>query len=247
MREPEREPERFFFLRFQKVGGTALVQRIRAHLGERAVFPGPELRGQAFLAICVDPVVNSFRRNAEFLRVVAGHYPLSLTEVLGGTFTTFATVRDPTERALSLLRNRSQRGAERFRGRALEDLYEDPALHVIIRNHMVKMLTLRPGEMGNAPLRVPMEFTDARFVDALEKLEGIDVLGLQERMEDFCSVLEDRFGWDLGPPAVANRTEPRPASRALRQRIEDDNAMDVELYRRAVELVTAPRRTTTVQ
>ena len=64
----------------------------------------------------------------------------------------------------------------------------------------------------------------------------IDVWGVQERVEEFCDRLQARFGWDLGPPVFMNRTTPAPASGALRARIEQDNALDVELYRRALIL-----------
>jgi len=65
------------------------------------------------------------------------------------------------------------------------------------------------------------------------------VVGLQEGFDDFVALLEQRFGWDLGPPLVANDTAPVPVDPAFRARIASDNALDVELYAWACDLVAA--------
>jgi hypothetical protein len=65
---------------------------------------------------------------------------------------------------------------------------------------------------------------------AKERLATVDVVGVQERFEDFCDELERRFGWDLGPPMFANRTEQIDVDDGFRARIAEDNAMDIELY-----------------
>ena len=60
--------------------------------------------------------------------------------------------------------------------------------------------------------------------------DRIDVFGLQERFDEFCADISIRFGWDLGVPRFANRTQRAPVSDALRKRIAEDNAFDRELY-----------------
>ncbi|MGQ0830571.1 MAG: hypothetical protein ACT4OV_02730 [Microthrixaceae bacterium] len=232
------ELERFFFLRFQKTGGTALAQRLRANLGASAVYPLPEDNGHAEAVLWVDLLLERFAAHRDELRVIAGHFPLCVTDLLGVPFSTFTVLRDPVERTLSLLRSREQRGAARYRGMALEAIYEDPELHDIIDNHMVKMLSLSAAEMTSTPLTQPLEFDDARFAVAAERLASVDVVGVQERYDEFCGALESRFGWDLGPPRFANRTEQRPVSTALRSRIAADNSYDVDLYQLAQRMVS---------
>jgi hypothetical protein len=64
------------------------------------------------------------------------------------------------------------------------------------------------------------------------------VVGLREDYETFCTELEQRFGWDLGEPGNrANATEPEDVPAGLVERILEDNALDVELYEYAVQLV----------
>jgi hypothetical protein len=231
------EPERFFFVHLQKTGGTALFQRLRESFGPSAVYPTPDDQGDVAAVIDVNHLVARFGAHRDEIRVVTGHFPLCIVDVLDVPFTTFTVLRDPVERTLSLLRRR-QAADPRFQGLELEQIYEDAPLRDIIDNHMVKMLSLTAAEMGPTPLTLPVTANRARLEQAQRGLERIDVIGLQERFDDFCAALEGRFGWDLGAPRFANRTPHRPVSAELRDRIAADNAMDGALYefgRRLVE------------
>jgi hypothetical protein len=235
------EPERFFFLHLQKTGGTALFQRLRECFGDAAVYPTPEDHGDVAAVIDLDHLVARFQSRRDEIRVVTGHFPLCTIEVLGAPFTTFTVLRDPVERTLSLLRRR-QASDDRYKGRELEDIYADPDLRDIIDNSMVKMLSLAADELTATPLTQPVVADAARLDRAKRNLERIEVIGLQERFEDFCHELEARFGWDLGAPRFANRTVAGPVPDALRHRITVDNAMDVELYDHAHQLIERRHR-----
>ena len=63
------------------------------------------------------------------------------------------------------------------------------------------------------------------------------MVGLQEDFDPFCHLLETRFGWHLGEALVANHTPHVEVGPELRRRIAADNALDVELYAFARELV----------
>lgn len=235
-------PQRFFFVHLQKTGGTALFQRLRDHFGPAAIYPTPDDLSGVQAVTDVAHVVEWFQARRDQLQLVTGHFPLCLPEVLGEPFTTFTVLRDPVERTLSVLRRR-QVAEERFRGLALEEIYEDEPLQVIIRNHMVKMLSLTPDEMTASPLLAQVTFDDARLLAAQDNLEQrVDAFGFQEDLDELCEQLESRFGWDLGAPRFANRTRPGPVSDSLRARIAVDNQMDIELYRFARGLRDARAR-----
>ena len=225
-----RENPRFLFVHLQKTGGTALFQRLREHFGPRCVYPTPDEQGDMRAVTDLDFLVERLRVHGDDVRVVTGHFPLCTTELVGGGFTTFTVLRDPVERTLSLLRRR-QNAEERFQGRTLEDIYTDDSLRDIIRNHMVKMLSLTVDEVTSAPLVMAVEFDQARLERAKANLrDRIDVFGLQEHFEEFCADISNRFDWNLGAPRFANRTQSAPVSDALREQIAEDNSMDRELY-----------------
>jgi hypothetical protein len=232
------EPPRWFFVHLQKTGGTALFRRLRHHFGTRAVYPMPEYQGTPETSLEVPLLLERFAAHREDIRVVVGHFPLCTTELLGVPFGTFTILREPVERALSFLRHQQQE-EPRFREASLEEVYADPVCRDgLLRNHMVRMLSLRVDEMTDGAL-TPIDVDDDRLAVAKHNLEErIDVMGLQEHFEELCTELGHRFGWDLGPAQFANRTSPGDASADLRARIREDNAMDAELYAFAADLRT---------
>jgi hypothetical protein len=231
------EPQWFFFVHLQKTAGTALFRRLRHHFGTSAVYPMPQYQGSPEAVLDVDLLAERFERHRPEVRVVTGHFPLCTVDRLGVPFGTFTVLREPVERALSFLRHQ-RREEPRFRGATLDQVYDDPVCREgLIGNHMVRMLSLSVDEMTDGAL-TQVTVDEARLAMASEALEWrIDVVGVQERFEEFCDALAVRFGWDLGRPQFANRTPPMEASDDLRGRIAADNAFDAGLYRFAQALI----------
>jgi hypothetical protein len=223
-----------FFVHMQKTAGTTLYVRLRRHFGDDAVYPTSSDQRVHKASIRTDLLLDRLREQPDGMRVVAGHCPLCVTEMVDRPFTIITVLRDPVERTLSALRDMSER-EPRFSGWPLEKIYEDPIFFpCLIENHMVKMLAIRPDEMTDG-LLTPLAFTDAHLERAKTALdERIDVWGLQEHFESFCGELTRRYGWDLGPPRVTNASRPVEVSDHFRERIARDNERDVELYRHAL-------------
>jgi hypothetical protein len=231
------EPQRWFFVHLQKTGGTALFRRLRNQFGTAGVYPLPEHQGTPEAVLDVDLLAQRFEQHRDEIRVITGHFPLCTVDRLDAPFTTFTVLREPVERALSFLRH--QRKEEpRFRGATMEEIYEDPVCRDgLVRNHMVRMLSLSDDEMTDGAL-TPIVVDENRLAVAQGALElRIDVAGLQERFDAFCDALSMRFGWDLGKRQFANRTPPARVSDELRERIVADNEFDARLYRFAEGLI----------
>jgi hypothetical protein len=130
-----------------------------------------------------------------------------------------------------------ERDAE-HRGKPLGEIYADPVkFRCLIQNHMVKMLAMTPEEMTDDGFLTVLDL-DADHLERAKRnlVERIDVWGVQEHFEEFCDELMRRFGWDLGPPQFANPSTPYPAEDGLRERIAEDNQLDIELYQFTLEL-----------
>jgi hypothetical protein len=234
------EPQRYFFVHLQKTGGTALFRRLRHQFGTAGVYPMPQYQGTPEAVLDVGLLAERFDRHRDEIRVVTGHFPLCTVDRLGVPFATFTVLREPIERALSFLRHQRQE-EPRFHGATLEEIYDDPVCRDgLVRNHMVRMLSLSDDEMTDGAL-TPIAVDEDRLAAAQVALDlRIDVVGVQERFDAFCNALTARFGWDLGRPQFANRTPAMEASDALRERIAADNEFDIRLYRLAQQL-TAQR------
>jgi hypothetical protein len=228
---------RFFFIHLQKTAGTALFKRLKRHFGERAVYPdasdGDLVKVVPQLSTTV--LMTRWHERHDEIRVVTGHFPLCTTEVLGGGFTTLTVLREPVARTLSYLRHHRMLTPV-DQNKTLEAIYDDEFRYqTLVHNHMVKMFSLRPDEMTDGAL-TPIDFTPAHLDRAKHGLATVDAVGLQERFEEFCDHLQQRFGWNLGASLHANRTEPVLVPTSFRDRIAEDNSMDVELYEYAQDL-----------
>jgi Sulfotransferase family len=228
---------RFFFVHVQKTGGTALFKRLKRHFGERAVYPDASDGDVVTVApqLSVDVLVGRWQERRDKIRVVTGHFPLCTAELLEGEFTTLTILREPVARTLSYLRHHRTL-TPTDHDKTLESIYDDEfGFQTLVHNHMVKMFSLTPHEMTDGAL-TPVEFTRAHLDRAKRQLATVDGLGLQERFDEFCEHLTQRFGWRLGGPLHANRTKSVPVSESFRARIAKDNWMDVELYDHARKL-----------
>ena len=225
---------RYFFLHLQKTAGTALWQRLNETFAPTELYPGPGDGTPPLSTLSVPHLRERWAVREAEVRLVAGHFPLCTTELLGGGFATFTVLREPVERVLSGLRHYR----EQEPGMAdvpLEEIYEDPLRQRLLRNHMVKMLSLTVDEMDDGAL-TDVAFTPDRLDAAVTALRGLDVVGLQSRFDEFCAELTARWGWDLGRPRFANRSTPAEATASFRARIAADNADDLALYEAAADL-----------
>lgn len=78
------------------------------------------------------------------------------------------------------------------------------------------------------------------LLDAQRNLEEIDHVGITEDLDEFWSQLVVRYGF-RDAKMVLNVGGGPDVSRAFRRRIEEDNALDMELYQFARDLVSARR------
>jgi hypothetical protein len=103
--------DRAFFLHLMRTGGTALKGRLRRAVGDDALYPSAQ--NLKVDVMSVDRLTEQYAAGRNRLRVVAGHFPLCVVELLGDPFSTFTILRDPVERSLSQLRDRGMRRLER--------------------------------------------------------------------------------------------------------------------------------------
>ena len=236
MEAPSEDGDRYFFCHLQKTAGTTLFLWLREYFDDAEVYPNDDDGPKIPSVISVDHLLERWRLRSDEIRVVTGHFPLCTTELLGGGFRTFTILREPVARTLSYLRHHRATNPEGDR-RDFEAIYDDPLrFHGLIHNHMVKMFSLTTDEMTDGAL-TRVDFTREHLERAEANLASVDVVGLQEDFGAFWTDLTSTFGWDLGSPGFANRSEPADMSEALIERIIEDNALDIELYEFARTLV----------
>jgi hypothetical protein len=234
---------RFFYAHVQKAAGTELRERLKRNFEPQAMYPDPT-DGDLFAVapqMSATQLLARWEVRKEEIEIVMGHFPVSTAELLGPGFVTMTVLREPVERTLSQLRQ-YRKASPALHGSELAAIYEDSPDYVFLRNHMVKMFSMTAAEVataareGKTPMVKYVQLDDSRLASAKDRIASVDVFGLQDRFDQFCGELESRFGWQLGTPLHANRTEPADVPSELRARIAADNALDVEFYEHAREL-----------
>ena len=218
------QPERFFFVHMQKTGGVSLFMRLQREFGEQGVYPDDSDGDPVAVSpqLMVPVLLRRWAERRDQIRVVTGHFPLCTTQLLDAKFRTFTVLREPVERTLSYLRH--HRNTTPSDGEmSLEQIYEERRrFRHFIENHMVKMLSLRTGEMTDGMMTI-VDLDGRRLRTAMEALAGMDAIGLQEELEPFAERLQRMYGWQLGPPVHENTTASAKVSASFRRRIAEDN------------------------
>jgi hypothetical protein len=238
------ELTRFFIVHLQKTAGTSLRDRFRATLPESAIYPNStDGRDKRLSVISVSHLLERWRERSDEIRLVAGHFPLSTIELLDADFVTLSILRPPIERTLSYLRHQKKINPA-DRELSLETIYDDPFRYSgLIRNHMVRMFSIRVDEMGPGD-GVLTDVGDSE--DQLERakvaLAGLDGFGLQPHFEEFWTDFALRHGLEIGEPVRSNTTEPEEGPPELIERITHDNALDIAFYDYAEQLYATRRQ-----
>jgi hypothetical protein len=241
------DPDRtYFFLHVMKTGGTSMLRhiidnfpvgqvepdvRVKLARGEVGEPEGPPTYGS------LERILSLSDERRREIRVYAGHYPFMVTDLVP-TDVTMTVLRDPVERTISFLRH-CKRYDPTKRPLSLEEIYDGPYdFPLLIRNYQTKLFAMRPTDEAPDKAHLADIFIDGERLEvAKANLASVDVIGLQHRFGEFLGQLENRYGWTFGAEHQQRvATEDWPVSASLRQRIVDDNQVDLEFLGYAEEL-----------
>src|SRR4051794_18565316 len=94
--------QRFFIAHMQKTAGTSLRDRLRNHFPDSAIYPnGSDGRDRRLSVISVKHLLAQWDERGEEIRLLTGHFPLSVIELIDADFVTMTVLREPVDRTLS--------------------------------------------------------------------------------------------------------------------------------------------------
>ena len=230
--------DRYFFVHCMKTAGTSLFFQLRNQIFDKEqVYPTEHELGVPEATFDVGFLQEKVQKSYDNIQLISGHFPFCTMEILGGGFKSFTVVREPLARTLSYLRHH-RKLTPSDQDKTLEEIYSDPfRFEAQIQNHMVKMFSLTP-EIGKNSMLVKVDFTPDHLERAKTNLQSVDVIGCQENYAEFCQNLSQTFGWQFKRMIRGNVSEDTEGvSEAFKNRILKDNALDVEFYNFALELI----------
>ncbi|MGQ0830572.1 MAG: hypothetical protein ACT4OV_02735 [Microthrixaceae bacterium] len=248
------------FVHVMKTGGTSVMRTLRETFALSEIYPRAtdDLRyenGALDIAhhLSVPYLLSLSEERTASIRVYIGHFPYVVRELMGVPMRAATVLREPVARTVSLLRQikRQQPWEDEPATRRpvadlpLEEVYEHPRVFApLIQNHQTKIFSMTPDDDPQSYMDV-VEVDAARLARARTNLEEVDVLGVMEHFDWFVDDLEAAFSWKVVRSARKNVTPDEdlgPVSPSLLKRIASDNALDIELYERARDLVELRHR-----
>jgi hypothetical protein len=246
--QAQRDPNGLIaFLHIPKTAGTTLNSILAREYapdecheimmrGMSWILPKPAIIRRPLISFSKIRRLRSAARNQPNLRLVRGHFDLSIARHLPADTRFFTLLRDPVERAISHYYHYRRRPVDRIHPLAMRSTLTEwvSACGIVeMDNGQTRRLA---GEMNLACGRV----TPATLERAMSRLAQFAVVGLTERFDESVLLLQHAFGWKRQSAAASNVGENRPArvevSEAALQVIEDCNRFDRELYRFASDL-----------
>jgi Sulfotransferase family len=231
---------RILHLHIEKCGGTSLRLAIEQALGPSArVFPKHHER----------EVMGIKPDNWD---LVSGHFGWQVLQPLGGRIVT--VLRDPVDRFVSSYfywRDMYRRGEDQSHRSSLADLYSLDDFATIKDDHslVTQLFNRMTWQVAFSGLPVKRQaqrahgITDTQLLAiAVANLKACEVVGLQDRMDDFATQFERRLGLKLAighSNVTAGRSGAAEISAIARRRIMEWVYLDMELYQAASALVAA--------
>lgn len=216
----------FFFVHVMKTAGMTFNEHIRNNFPAEVIYPGPDdLTGVDYWVIKNLRAAVTDRR-AE-IRLWHGHFPYFVTDLVPEAIT-LSVIREPVARIVSLI---DQHRRLQEPDKTIEEIYEDPTVFTrTVLDHQTKIFSMVESDNINAWTQ-PIDVDAARLEIAKTRLGELDLLGFQERFDDFLQALASRWSWKILPVERVNSAEEKPVvSDTFRRKIIDDNQFDMELY-----------------
>ena len=200
------------------------------------ILPRPEIIRRPLISFSKIRRLKASVRSRRDLRLVHGHFDLSMMKHLPAGTRYFTLLRDPVERAISHYYHYRRRETERVHPLAMRSTLAEwvgSCGLVEMDNGQTRRLA---GEMNVPCGRV----TRATLERATSKLAMFAAVGLTERFDESRALLARVFGWGTHPYVVQNVGANRPRRSALDpetiEALERCNRLDLELYQYASAL-----------
>ena len=215
-----------------RTGGTSLRRMLWGAYDQADIYPSqvdldanrgnyPEIVG----------AVEELRSRATPPRLVQGHLPYVIRDLLPSGTRIVTVLRDPVERSISVLRFSKRRKA-RFADMSLEEILSvDSLREAMITNYQTKVFSIRHvGEVES--VNHPLKLQSWRKELALENLNDCDVVGFTDRFPEVSGQL-DEVSIPHSKALRTNTANPADpdASEELLERVASVVDLDIELFR----------------
>lgn len=241
-RQSMKSPRPIFFCHIPKTGGSSLRLAIEASVKPYQIMPDAHMMARfGGHYPDVDLIVENLLRQRDAIRLLRGHYHLSIRSLLVAPVT-ITILRNPVDRVISNLKHNIQ-----YNGMTEAEIRADLDSGItrgVAQNAMTRYLggEIDPVDADTVRkthhdlLYGPIHDEDAMLRSATQALKTIDILGFSENLAEISPSLAD-LGI-LNPVKRVNVSQPNllDLRHADRERIQEMNSLDVALYDEALKI-----------
>ncbi len=222
------QPDLIFFIHIMKAGGSSLDYAIRSAIGPCAVFPNHVGMKTLTRYFDIKPLLRLSAREKASIRYLRGHFPFCVGDLFHRRIRHIAFFRDPVTRTVSHLAMYKQQ--EEFQSLSLTEIYErkgffDREICNLQCRYFAHNLT---PELGS--VFAPKRLTRDDLARAKQRVAQCKFIGLQEDFRNSLELLGKVFGFRFRGFPKANVGKPTEIPKSLRERIAEDNAIDLEFF-----------------
>lgn len=216
-----------------RTGTLSLTWMMRRAFGIDAVFPADGGEPVDFETAMLEPayVAGLDHARMDTLRFAVGHFPYSLAERMP-EFTPCTVLRDPVERAASMLR---MTAAMRPKPIDWEELLAEPVTAALVSDHQTRLLGSTWGEGWPRPAADPFPLTDAHLARARAAIAEIPLLGVFDHYHAFLHDVFAFVGLQDPEPMHMNEASEIELPASVMATLVDRNRADVQLFAAATE------------
>ncbi|MEM7139527.1 MAG: hypothetical protein AAF548_00745 [Actinomycetota bacterium] len=219
-----------------KTGGTSFaVHHLGKAFDDRVTFPNDADDGNSYQLDAspywrLDALRELSQERMSRVELIRAHYPFCAIDLIPHEELVVMTVlRDPVERVISYLKH-CQTYHPHHADMSFDEIYDDPGwVDGFGTNHQTKLFSMTADD-DPAYCYQPMVVDDARLELAKANLATLDLVGTQERFDEFVAECGRRYGWPTERGGRHRESKPDRPSDDLIERICMDNRIDLDFY-----------------
>lgn len=224
--------EMHYFIHIPKTAGTAFKVLLESYFQPEDFFPSrktvAENRG---LYPRFDEIIK-YDAPEKMPKVLLGHYPFALHQVVTGTVYKTVILREPVQRVISNIFH-LKNNDPRLKGMSPEQIYKKGKWQ--FRNFQVRHLV-------DKSISLNMRYIDAKPLleadlhKAIRNMRNCELVGISDHLAKTVELANAMYGWKLQAPSLVNVAKTsKEVSTELLQLIQKDNVLDQKLFKQAVK------------
>ncbi len=220
----------YFFIHIPKTAGTAYRLLLESAFEKSDFFPSEKIIKERGLYPLFHDIIK-YDKPTITPKILIGHYPYALHQVVKGEVKRIVIFRDPVARVISNIYH-MKNNDPRWKDKTPEEIYQKGKWHyqnLQVRYMVDKVIHPNMKYINSMPLG------KLDLKAAIANMRSCDMVGVSEKLSESVNLTNKMFNWSLAVPKKVNVAKSKKTvSEKLIAKITKDNLYDQKLYEQAI-------------